>query len=946
MSSFLSYAAKMNSLTGKVQQSSTGMLTTMKNIMKAIPEFIAGLAMFFSSIWVLALVLVVMGVIYYLWSKGYPRMFGLSHTENIDDMDQLMNADIVRAMTAFMIGTPIINFMTAKGPYSDVYKVSPSILQNILGSLEPYTNFHKSSTAYTEMMLFLKTNNIPLDENTLLKFFNQALKGRKQPDLKARLRFDFVNSWIVKHQAYFDQAVRVMDKTNMYTFIDFEAYEKGEPLTDRTIRQFGRLATIQGMPLGAILQLPDTYYDKKLVSSSMKEVATEMNRAHRRQIQDIVKLRERVLEALLKGMVVPRKEYNDYKISNVPPQSSDHPKFKVFHTMKLFENRIADMLKWFTPTLHISKDLIDTITGTYYYELEQLLNIKYDAPNGGNFMLLDDNGKRQLHTIFHNIVAQAQYPHYKAQIDSAMFIVLYWQYGHRASFMKNMMSLSQFYLSFIDLSTYKSYRDYTKPYREWRDLDGKGVWSMFTGTLLPLLWDMYIQEGVINTIRAWLNFPNAVSNSRKTWEEIRDKLSNHKTFLPEYFIDGPNASEPTPRHFDSDVFSKWVGIEGFSNGEPQKEHFLGKIFNPILAIMRAVIQIPQMLFSLVMSVVGFIPSALDLVGELIKLVPNIITMIVNTIQLLGKVLGTISNPMVFITSLFKLALYFICAIVILFLKLPFGNTQLGNVVVAVVSLWIQAPIQTASISRNVGLFAITIFAGFFAAQLDRLYFNGFLLRTIYNLTLACENSPNAWYETAASHKGNQYERKLGLCVKKCAEGYEPTLGGFWCKRAESFIPAYCPQALMMRVYKEKGLPSVYTMDSKVPFSVLGRYTKTQKIKMVEEAMRQKQEHHATCANAFSKYDHISKQVCRNMDMVKGSDAEKEGLEGLCKQMYCRQGKAEPFCYKLNDSQFERKEGILGKANVFNQMLAYVTLTTSLMVVLYHLNANDLLVRYP
>ena len=101
------------------------------------------------------------------------------------------------------------------------------------------------------------------------------------------------------------------------------------------------------------------------------------------------------------------------------------------------------------------------------------------------------------------------------------------------------------------------------------------------------------------------------------------------------------------------------------------------------------------------------------------------------------------------------------------------------------------------------LFVIDMFAEQVSGQGGGGNSIGARCRRFIMLFNTCLNDPRAWFSQRRWHRGNGYQRLLGVypCVSPCFQGYEPlrSSGGLLCKRISLKSPEFCTAAAVTRV---------------------------------------------------------------------------------------------------------------------------------------------------
>jgi len=950
-----------------------------------------------TSIGILVVLFVVGYFLFEMAQKALPRFFWLSHTEDMDKIDDELRESMTKALTAYYLGVPIPNYLKQKGPFPKVYAVDAAGLQKIVDAVDARLNVHKKSATYRELKAILDAAGIKPTHKQVYEFFYKVMAIKDHP----------VKAFVKGNTAVFKAELARLNEASLFNFIDYYPYEHAAPERDKTLKRYGSLATPEGKALAEIFSLdalPKAV--RPLLSTNAEGISKAVAAKEDRLRTLLVYLRSSKKDVFASAGINEGDYLSDVKEHESHPSASidgAHPRTKLsiaVHEMEaLIDALEAKVAKGVTQA---DLDLMQT---ELHYNYEAYLTTKYDMGNG-EVPVLTKKQKDAYMYAYGEVLALLQYRFYKQTIDDSIFVMLYWYFGYPQNLNKNMQQLSEFYLGFNELMLFKTYDDHVKDYRAWRAINKENVDDMFMNNLFMPNFNLYIRDNIMKGIVLdWLDWPATFRETECSWNSLVTLLGNPGTFLGKDFDTGARAAscntntvkvaantdgqKSTGLKFkdssiDDDTFKEGFEPEAGSakseagsaksdtagsakseakpeaagsakseagsakseakagSAKPEvREGFFGvlsDIANGLAALPGLAVNAIRLCVDLVGRV---IPAIMQLLPTLIQMVVSIVTDVLpNFIKILMIIMKYIDQPLPLLKLLAGFIIYVITTIVMLVLKLSFVY-PLGQIIYVYFIKIKMFFIGLAYAVYNAALFAFIVAVGFVLAILDGVYFDGSLSRTFYSWFLACETSPFQWHENAHYQTGNKFERKAGVCARPCPEGYEPAMGGFACVRTPDYIPKQCPQSAIQRLYKEKSIKAPYVLSQTIPHIDWGNLNRNGKLRMVKDIQDSKGEYHATCAVKMQKYDDVSLNVCRNLDVVAGNVKDHAVISELCDQTYCRNGKSEPWCYKHRDSQQKPIDGIQNE-NVFMQMLMYSVIIVSFIAIIYLFHRGKLL----
>jgi hypothetical protein len=165
-------------------------------------------------------------------------------------------------------------------------------------------------------------------------------------------------------------------------------------------------------------------------------------------------------------------------------------------------------------------------------------------------------------------------------------------------------------------------------------------------------------------------------------------------------------------------------------------------------------------------------------------------------------------------------------------------------------------------------------------------------RGLVTRMLRCENLPDDWAALPNFAEENVYRRMAFLCFKPCGARYTPA--GCLCRKRKFYMPDYCPQQQIYRVFAGKGIKGgvsrydgPYVFDTYHPLPGFGRKSLQSKQKTILSAYRDKMKWYQKCYVSMEDYGFVNRHVCRNVKLVPGlSDDQVDRLSVLCREAYC------------------------------------------------------------
>jgi hypothetical protein len=203
------------------------------------------------------------------------------------------------------------------------------------------------------------------------------------------------------------------------------------------------------------------------------------------------------------------------------------------------------------------------------------------------------------------------------------------------------------------------------------------------------------------------------------------------------------------------------------------------------------------------------------------------------------------------------------------------------------------------------LLMIVLCIPYFILWLIDLVTSGFVSRT-----LRCENLPDDWINRGGFAEGNKWDRIGFGCFAPCRARY--SVFGCLCNKRAHYLPDYCPQQQIMRMFRRKGLTEPYVFHTYKAQPGFGSKSLMAKQKLIVSAFRDKLEFYQKCYVEHSDFDYVNRHVCGNFELMKKthslSDDAVKRIVRLCKECYCDYA---PKNYKTEVSASLTHEGDRG-----------------------------------
>jgi hypothetical protein len=941
-----------------------------KTIITMIPPAIMYFAALSSAAIYIVGLCIIIYIVYYIMTQGYPRPWKLYNYLNFETVDQHINQTTAAALADYVGGVKLINYATAKGPYNKaLYTVSGVELQACLDDVAGYINMYRGAgSPYNALSDYVTKKNIKLTNTKAVKeLFYKALNAGDET---------LVNL-LKNNSGRFRADLDMLSERGLFNFIDYAAYERGSPHLDDTLVKFGPYAEIAGMPIGKVLGNIKNARVKRHLASTQGELE-QNNLGLDKKIKGFVNRLREITEIMVRAVGGTMEDYTAHVgarggrayVEGMGDQS-DHPRLGVYNALMQHDVMVMDLRKHLST---VDRASMDSIESTTYQQFEKLLLTKYNKGDG-NFVVLSDADRKKYVAIYNDMMAMQRYKLYKPSIDRALFLVLYWHNGHKQDFVTNLTKLSSMDLSLNQLYLFREYYNLSFDYREWRHINGANVWDIFFRKLLLPSSEQYIYKNVIkDTFYALFDFPSMYRKGRDMWEWVYKFASNPDLYVGDRFVDGdPRVAAGSPPWGKIDLYgereekgdekgegkgkgkgrdadqketfvagkkkeSGGVGVgvgdggDGGSDAEKERveEGFLGAILKPIIDPLKGIFGPLGIIGDVFFGIANLMASIGDLVTGLVKIILALVS--------------SITNPIKFIKILFGLVAYLLVMILLVILSIPIAIVPTGVHLCVVLLILMNVPICLLKVFMNLGMYALIVGMGFILTVIDSTNTDGLLLRGFYHYFMSCENDPTSWYTRGGYHHGNKHEQIIGGCSSPCAPSYRPAYGGLFCQRDPGFIPPYCTQAAIMSISAGAPTGKPLSLTRGLPKDY-GSMTKPEKQRIVEAMTAQKAEYYETCGRSMAPFDPVVKNICRHADFVGGGSTQAD-LKALCNVTFCKNGRNEPFCYRYYKAPpvSSRSNALVGSQNVLVQIVIIILMLIVFTALLHYFVTSRILLH--
>ena len=214
--------------------------------------------------------------------------------------------------------------------------------------------------------------------------------------------------------------------------------------------------------------------------------------------------------------------------------------------------------------------------------------------------------------------------------------------------------------------------------------------------------------------------------------------------------------------------------------------------------------------------------------------------------------------------------------------------------------------------------------------------DGFLMVVFYKKILATENDINQWKNVPSFEIGNEVNRPqvVSACAP-CTENYVP--GDLFCERIPDYIPRYSPHANVNKILEGRkitGLTEPGELEMDIKFIMLPR---REKKRIIEKYTKDVINYHKMSNSKMKPYDPMLKNVCRNISTYDLNRSDRKQVEHICHSTFCRNGRYDGFCPKLQASNMTTKINQSSFIENYVFLISYLFMFIIILVLIYYVN---------
>jgi hypothetical protein len=959
----------MNNLTTNIFEkfgdSSHFLKLQIENIFKKFPLFFKGLVINTQSIIISIIVLIILTAIFYLLFRLYklhPRAFSTSNYLKIagkndkkpQQLDIIFYSSLSKSLAYYVYDNDLPMF-------NNVFNKNLNKQIEYLKFINSQIFFHKNTKAYTDLNNFkVKYNQNIYNKNWGLQsieglqtfFYDILTENFKIPKEYLKINKNILNNskkelidLLKINKNDFDNNLKKVVNDNVYSFISVYNYINNNPQNDYILNNYGKFIKVKVLDneelyLKQIFNIPSGELNDILSYNSDTSENTIINNKINELIKEFDDINSEVFEShifrIINGSPDPS-DFNTYmifvkdfgttgnkfvdsilqlkgiknnKINLTRQQTYNYDLLTSNQREKILIYQDIIVYQYFKKLLNnYSKIITDSnihkiLINNCNWHLERLAYSKYFD---GEFIIRVFNNDQitRFNRITSDIFDLINFPLYKSEMSYGLFAVLY-IYLSQDSVNERLKHLSEYYISFSDLYLNTNNLDEFEKLKKKRDHI-----NLFEDFLLPALKYFFVEQIYGNQIKGII-WEDKYKEIAPIWNKLRNTLKSGTTYF-----------DCSNKKFSKLSFCKKQEnfVEDFKNfnGDIIEEFNIGNIFKPIL-----------------------------------KPITTIVDVAVNFGKIIMVIIDSAKDPMKTFKIIIGLILWLVAQAVFIPLDFPikpfssneknhypdfknkteFGQytITLGRLIMSVLyRLFYSLPVAVFNSSILFALLLTRVITVVIIVILDFLT-NKKASKLFYKWFLACENSPFAWYENSFYQKGNKNERDL-VCKKNCSDGYKLTDDGNKCEKIPNYIPNYCPQAQLMRIYKGLKISGPISLKE---FSPPMGLNQTQIDEYIENYKKYKKDYYESCQNLnMVQYDDIAKSICSNMEFAVKNGMSQNDIKDICYNKFCKNGNHESFCTKLNEFQYTNNNSFnTSKSDVIKTASGYCLIIVVLTTIIY------------
>lgn len=500
---------------------------------------------------------------------------------------------------------------------------------------------------------------------------------------------------------------------------------------------------------------------------------------------------------------------------------------------------------------------------------------------------------------------------------------------------KNLLNISKFYFSFVEIKLGSNYISDIKKIKEYRthwNIKQDFIWVKIKYLFIEIILKKYL----------WSEFnrDKLLKESLPFWKNVSGKLTNKCT----WFTDDIEKEAMKCPPYDTFVVEGFVSailkigkaFEGFPKLVSELIALVGKLIEAYVGFWNGLLFI----FRFKPFLIGFI---IFLAKVTIYIIALLVVVILSFPNLFGLVLGGYvaikASPLVgIIIGIFTVFLMIFGFSTYTYNKKDYFQVSVGHTIALVVWTIIVALKTTVKIIFVIAIIAMLLILYVIALVMDSVLGDYRFTKFLYKRFFACENEPLSWYRNSRYDLGNKTSRGF-FCSLNCGSNHRLSENKAFCERAPSNVPYYCPQPLLYNIYKNERLKG---KNKIISFFInnhpdLVYKSPQQRAEFIINYKKNKKEYYESCnANFSNEKNMIAKNVCATGYDTNNKDISNK-IKDICKQTYCSNGKYENFCYKYKDETIQSKFKIKDKNRIVRYVKSVFILIIAVFISLYIIN---------
>jgi hypothetical protein len=362
-----------------------------------------------------------------------------------------------------------------------------------------------------------------------------------------------------------------------------------------------------------------------------------------------------------------------------------------------------------------------------------------------------------------------------------------------------------------------------------------GIWLVY---YVPLIKDIYLKR----IPHVWTSYPKRSENLMKSGFDWWYRVGQSFALLPcKMAVTDPTERAKVCKSSSGESFVATETIEGFG---------LSDIFGGIMSLVNIIV-----------------PLGLGIAQLCSNFLQDpFMTIIRMLLVILGVILG---------------ALLTLCHMMLSLTMIAYG----------IITIWVYVISLVVAYYYTVLLVLISVILGitYGILWLIDMPSGGFVMRM-----MRCDNKPDAWYAQSSFAEDNGWSKlNLPFCFRPCSSRYKAYLGGSCCKRLPSYMPDYCPQQQIYRIFRNGGphltdLGPTNFVDYPAPPGFSQR-DQSAKAATLVSAYQDKVAWYQRCYSKLHGYDYLSRHLCDNMDLhLAGPEnfLARDSMRAACKEIFC------------------------------------------------------------